>query len=261
MVLVDQFEELFRYEDYSGREEAEAFVGLLVDAARENAPIYVAITMRSEYLGACTLIDGLPEVINRGLYLTPRMSRDECRQAIVGPAEVCGFRIEDRLVNKLLNDLTDFAPWEFGGGHDQQRRLGRRADQLPLMQHVLNLLWQRARVAERDRHRPDARRLRGGGRARRRTRPPRRRGRHDGAAGACRRRSTRCSARWSRARPSPTRSAARPASASWWNSRPGGAIRSPPWSTPSVRPASTSSRPASRTRSTTTPSSTSRTRA
>ena len=146
MVLVDQFEELFRYEDYSGREEAEAFVGLLVAAARENAPIYVAITMRSEYLGACTLIDGLPEVINRGLYLTPRMSRDQCRQAIVGPAEVCGFRIEDGLVNKLLNDLTDFAPWEFGGGHDQQRRLGRRADQLPLMQHVLNLLWQRARA-------------------------------------------------------------------------------------------------------------------
>ncbi len=146
MVLVDQFEELFRYEDYSGREEAEAFVGLLVSAARENTPIYIAITMRSEYLGACTLIEGLPEVINRGLYLTPRMSRDECRQAIVGPAEVCGFRIEDRLVNKLLNDLTDFAPWEAGGGHDQQRRLGRRADQLPLMQHVLNLLWQKARV-------------------------------------------------------------------------------------------------------------------
>ncbi len=146
MVLVDQFEELFRYQDYSGREEAEAFVGLLVTAARDPSPIYVAITMRSEYLGACTLIDGLPEVINRGLYLTPRMSREECRQAIVGPAEVCGFRIEDRLVNKLLNDLTDFAPWEFGGGHDQQRRLGRRADQLPLMQHVLNLLWQRARV-------------------------------------------------------------------------------------------------------------------
>jgi len=146
MVLVDQFEELFRYQDYSGREEAEAFVGLLVTAARDPSPIHVAITMRSEYLGACTLIEGLPEVINRGLYLTPRMTREECRQAIVGPAEVCGFRIEDRLVNKLLNDLTDFAPWEAGGGHDQQRRLGRRADQLPLMQHVLNLLWQRARA-------------------------------------------------------------------------------------------------------------------
>ncbi len=145
VLLVDQFEELFRYEDYSGREEAEAFVALLIEAAREKSrPIYVVITMRSEYLGACTLLEGLPEVINRGLYLTPRMSREECRQAIVGPAEVCGFVIEDALVNKLLNDLTDFAPWEAEKGHDQRRRLGRRADQLPLMQHVLNLLWQRA---------------------------------------------------------------------------------------------------------------------
>lgn len=146
VVLVDQFEELFRYQDYSGREEAEAFVALLIEAAREERlPLYVVITMRSEFLGACTLIEGLPEIINRGLYLTPRMSRDECEQAIVGPAEVCGFSIEESLVNNLLNDLTDFAPWEAESGHDQSRRLGRRADQLPLMQHVLNLLWQRGR--------------------------------------------------------------------------------------------------------------------
>lgn len=146
VVLVDQFEELFRYEDYSGREEAEAFVALLIEAARETSlPLYVVITMRSEYLGACTLIDALPEIINRGLYLTPRMTREECREAIDGPAGVCGFAIEDALINRLLNDLTDFAPWEAESGHDQRRRLGRRADQLPLMQHVLNLLWQRAR--------------------------------------------------------------------------------------------------------------------
>ena len=76
--------------------------------------------MRSEYLGDCTLIDGLPEAINHGLYLTPRMSRDECRQAIVGPAAVCGFAHRDGLVNKLLNDLTDFAPWEDDDRHDQR---------------------------------------------------------------------------------------------------------------------------------------------
>ncbi len=146
LVLVDQFEELFRYEDYSGREEAEAFVALLIEAARETRlPLYIVITMRSEYLGACTLIEALPDFINRGLYLTPRMTREECRQAIDGPAGVCGFEIEEALVNRLLNDLTDFAPWEADGGHDQRRRLGRRADQLPLMQHVLNLLWQRAK--------------------------------------------------------------------------------------------------------------------
>ena len=36
LLLVDQFEELFRYQDYAGREEAEAFVALLLESAREK---------------------------------------------------------------------------------------------------------------------------------------------------------------------------------------------------------------------------------
>ena len=97
--------------------------------------------MRSEYLGAAALIDGLAEAINKGLYLTPRMSREQVREAIVGPAAVCGFAIEPALVNRLLNDLTSFAPWEEADSGHQLERLVRRADQLPLMQHVLNRLW------------------------------------------------------------------------------------------------------------------------
>ena len=152
LLLADQFEELFRYGEYSEREEAEAFAALLLESARAplaEARIYVTITMRSEYLGAAALIDGLAEAINRGLYLTPRMGRDEVREAIVGPAAVCEFEIEPLLVNRLLNDLTTFAPWEEEGdtGH-QLERLVRRADQLPLMQHVLNRMWSLA--AERD---------------------------------------------------------------------------------------------------------------
>ena len=67
-------------------------MSLLLEARREALPIYVVITMRSEYLGACTLLEALPEAINQGLFLTPRMTREECRQAIVGPAGVCGIR-------------------------------------------------------------------------------------------------------------------------------------------------------------------------
>ncbi len=144
LLLVDQFEELFRYGAYAEREEAEAFVALLLESVRaplEEARIYVVITMRSEFLGAAALIDGLAEAINQGLYLTPRMTRDEVREAIVGPAAVCGFSIEPALVNRLLNDLTSFAPWEEGDTGHQLERLVRRADQLPLMQHVLNRLW------------------------------------------------------------------------------------------------------------------------
>lgn len=145
LLLVDQFEELFRYQDYAGREEAEAFVALLIESAREaDARIYVTITMRSEYLGACALIEGLSDAINAGMFLTPRMTREHCRDAIVGPAEVCNIEIEPALVNRLLNDLTNFAPWDEHDAGDQLDRLMRRADQLPLLQYTLNRMWQRA---------------------------------------------------------------------------------------------------------------------
>ncbi|MBX3579629.1 MAG: hypothetical protein KF723_20690 [Rhizobiaceae bacterium] len=148
LLLVDQFEELFRYSNYAGREQAEAFAALLLESTRNNPRIHVTITMRSEYLGACALIPGLAEQINDGLYLARRMTRDECRQAIEGPAGVMGFAIEPALVTRLLNDLAGFAPWEADRESSQLQRLSRQADQLPLMQHVLSRLWQLA--ARRD---------------------------------------------------------------------------------------------------------------
>src|SRR5215831_3252676 len=148
LVVVDQFEELFRYGDYSQREEAEAFVALLLgSAASAECPIYVVITMRSEFLGACALIPNLAEQINKSLYLTPRMTRAEVKEAIEGPSQTLSFAIEDALITRLLNDLAAFAPWEAEPSPDQVLRLARRADQLPLMQHVLNRLWLRANAS------------------------------------------------------------------------------------------------------------------
>lgn len=156
LLLADQFEEMFRYDDYVDREAMEAFVALLLhSAASQDAPIYVVITMRSEYLGACALIPDLAERINDSLYLTPRMDRESCRQAIEGPANLFDFTIEPRLVNEILNDMARFAPFEKGeggaSGGPGPLRLSRRADQLPLMQHLLNRLWTRARTASQGR--------------------------------------------------------------------------------------------------------------
>jgi len=148
LILVDQFEELFRYRDYAGREEAEALVALLLESARAHPRIYVVITMRSEYLGACAMMPGLAEQINSGLYLTRRMTRAECQQAIEGPANVIGFDVEPRLVTQILNDLASFAPWDKEDALSSLEQLSRRADQLPLMQHVLNRLYQRAQTSD-----------------------------------------------------------------------------------------------------------------
>lgn len=158
LLVVDQFEELFRYRDSEQREEVQAFISLLLESRwprrvkspdQAPIPIYVIITMRSEYLGACALMLGLAEAINEGAYLTPRMTREQCEDAIVGPALVCEFEIERRLVTRLLNDMADFAPWEGeADDKDQLSRLARQADQLPLMQYALNQMWKRARENE-----------------------------------------------------------------------------------------------------------------
>jgi hypothetical protein len=151
LLLSDQFEELFRYQDYARREETQALVELLLESAHSTEfSIYVTITMRSEYLGACALVEGLAEAISRGMVLIPRMTRDQCRAAIVLPAKVCGIQTDPPLVNQLLNDLAIFASWDDEGTGDELDKLVRRADQLPLLQYTMNRMWLRARQRRGD---------------------------------------------------------------------------------------------------------------
>ncbi|MEL7001686.1 MAG: High-affnity carbon uptake protein Hat/HatR, partial [Bacteroidota bacterium] len=68
LILVDQFEELFRFKDSADTRtvnEAIAFVSLLVEACNyADAPIYVAITMRSDFIGDCAQFPDLTKKIN-----------------------------------------------------------------------------------------------------------------------------------------------------------------------------------------------------
>jgi YHS domain-containing protein len=158
LLLVDQFEELFGYGEARERNDVEAFVNMLLKCRENNDPaVYIVITMRSEFLAGCTLFAGLSEQINKSLSLTPRMTRDECRQAITGPAVMADVMLEPLLVTTLLNDMNSLAQWqdesdapapEEGAeaapqpeGFKQTDLIARRADQLPLMQHVLNWMW------------------------------------------------------------------------------------------------------------------------
>ena len=128
LVFVDQFEELFRFRRdpaLSGsHDDAAAFVKLLLEAAADTEfPIYVVMTMRADFIGDCMAIPGLPEAVNAGQFLVPRMTREELRSAITGPVAVGGGRIAGRLVLRLLN--------EFGDGYDK----------LPILQHALMRSW------------------------------------------------------------------------------------------------------------------------
>ncbi|MAV38177.1 MAG: hypothetical protein CMJ59_22285, partial [Planctomycetaceae bacterium] len=126
LIVVDQFEELFRFRDTTPEHQglATAFVKLLLNAAAdENQPIYVAITMRSDYLGDCAQIPGLAEAVNHGEYLIPKLTRDQRRDAIEKPTAVGGGKMSPALVQQLLNDVGD------------------DADQLPILQHALMRIW------------------------------------------------------------------------------------------------------------------------
>ncbi|QDL10663.1 hypothetical protein DP113_24565 [Brasilonema octagenarum UFV-E1] len=170
LVVVDQFEELFRFKQNSPRkdsgDEAAAFVKLLLEATRtkldsqtsprppgtplltkergrgevipvnatryqqQELPIYVVLTMRSDFLGDCAQFRDLPEKMNDSQYLIPRLTRDQLRAAITGPVGVGEEEITPRLVNRLINDVGD------------------NPDQLPILQHALMRTWNYHKLGE-----------------------------------------------------------------------------------------------------------------
>lgn len=127
LILVDQFEELFRFRDSTDPNsvnETLAFVNMLMEAVNyEDSPIYVAITMRSDFIGDCAQFPELTRKINDSHYLIPQMTRDQKRRAIEGPVAVGNAKITPRLSQQLLNDLGD------------------NPDQLPILQHALMRTW------------------------------------------------------------------------------------------------------------------------
>jgi energy-coupling factor transporter ATP-binding protein EcfA2 len=127
LILVDQFEELFRFsEDHSEKNNAEsnAFAKLIIDSVRQrDIPIYVVLTLRSDFLGDCVRFEGLPEAINDGHYLVPRLNKEQNKLAITGPVDYAKGKISPRLVQQVINDLGD------------------NPDQLPVLQHALMRTW------------------------------------------------------------------------------------------------------------------------
>lgn len=127
LILIDQFEELFRYRSTDRKtvaEESKLYVNLLLEACtQKESPIYLAITMRSDYVGDCAKFTGLAEMINKSNYLVPQLTRDQKKMVIEGPVAVGGGTISGRLVKNLLNEIGD------------------NQDQLPILQHALMRTW------------------------------------------------------------------------------------------------------------------------
>ena len=135
LVVVDQFEEIFRFRK-SGRsdehyDDADAFIKLALSAIdRSELGIYLVLTMRSDYLGDCAVFRGLPEALNDAQYLVPALTRQQLHRVIEAPLAMSEHTVEPSLTQRLLNDV--------GYGLEQE------LDQLPVLQHVLMRTWQLA---------------------------------------------------------------------------------------------------------------------
>ncbi len=133
-ILVDQFEEFFtnteNFNQGKSSLQSQLTVNLLLETAKialnEDLPIYIICTMRSDYVGQCASFRGLPEYIGFSQFFVPRLKRKELVQVIEEPALLSGTKITKRLTEVLIGELNE------------------GIDQLPVLQHALNRIWQMA---------------------------------------------------------------------------------------------------------------------
>jgi len=131
LLIVDQFEEFFtnpeNYHNEAPSQDSQIVVNLVLETARiamkRNLPVYVVCTMRSDYIGQCSAFRGLPEYIGFSQFFVPRLKRKDLKQVIEEPAILSGNRISQRLVERLVFDISE------------------GVDQLPILQHALSQVW------------------------------------------------------------------------------------------------------------------------
>jgi hypothetical protein len=132
-ILLDQFEELFRFVEEIGSDEAELFAEIIcgfADAPPEG--IHLVVTVRSDHLGDFSQFHGLAEVVNRSQYLLSRLSDGDLIRAIRKPARLYNGEVKLDVAMKLLRDSEG------------------DLDALPLIQHCLMRMWQKVASGERN---------------------------------------------------------------------------------------------------------------
>jgi energy-coupling factor transporter ATP-binding protein EcfA2 len=131
LILVDQFEEFFtnpeNFYNEAPSQDSQIVVNLILETARiaikNKLPVYVVCTMRSDYIGQCSAFRGLPEYIGFSQFFVPRLKRKDLKQVVEEPAILSGNRISQRLIERLVFDLSE------------------GVDQLPILQHTLSQIW------------------------------------------------------------------------------------------------------------------------
>ncbi|WP_315837141.1 AAA family ATPase [Bradyrhizobium prioriisuperbiae] len=144
LIHIDQFEEVFREQtDADGRQALMQLLRKVHEYAPER--LFIVATMRSEELHKCSEFEGIADVVNSSMYLIDLVSNEDIERAIVEPAR------RQTTLWELPITSSETAPYTAEAVRWLQRAYQtagtaalHTADQLPLLQHFLPLLWEEA---------------------------------------------------------------------------------------------------------------------
>lgn len=133
-LIIDQLEDLFRFQTSENPGLTAKFIEFLVGSVAHLEPdIYIAMTMRSEYLGECSNHWELARLVNNSNYLIPEPGIDNLKEVIEEPVKSAGAVIAPELVEIVLDDIRNIK------------------NQLSVFQHVMMRTWSNWRSTSTDR--------------------------------------------------------------------------------------------------------------
>ncbi|MCB0163775.1 MAG: PD40 domain-containing protein [Anaerolineae bacterium] len=126
LIIADQFEELYTLcQDTTTRQH---FLGLLLATLdrpiTDRSATHWVLTLRADFLAQASLYRPFADALQGKTELLGPMTRKEFTKAIIKPATLQGVIFEDKLVERLLDDV------------------GEESGRLPLLQFALTELWQ-----------------------------------------------------------------------------------------------------------------------
>ncbi len=127
LLFVDQLEEIFTQTRLP--EERQAFIDALVSVSAEEdpQPVTLIACLRADFYAQVAQHDSLRELVSQHQEFIGAMSRAELVDAIVGPLNQGGWKIQEGLVKVILQDV------------------GYEPGALPLLSHALLETWKRRR--------------------------------------------------------------------------------------------------------------------
>ena len=141
LLVVDQFEELFRFMPAQVKPDAsdpaQAFINLLMNAVEQpSIPVYLLISICSDYISECTKFYRFTQsiIINRSSVIIPELTSENLKAIIENPLKITGSSAEPSLVEKITGEAND------------------KNISLPVIQHILMRTWmEREKKQEQER--------------------------------------------------------------------------------------------------------------